>query len=135
MPEEPPPNDQAPFYWLGTDAGTWKRLKPLARTSRKEPTRAEQLLWQALRGGQLGQRFRRQHAILGFVADFVCLETKLIVEVDGQVHTDQGDYDAQRTELLTSLGYRVIRFANEEVEDHLPEVLARIRKELYPPNP
>jgi very-short-patch-repair endonuclease len=102
----------------------------MARANRKEPTRAEQLLWEALRGNQLGQRFRRQHAILSFIVDFVCLEAKLIIEADGEIHLDQGEYDTQRTEMLASLGYRVIRFANQEIEEKLVNVLTLIKNEL-----
>ncbi len=112
-------------------AEKWKVLKEFARHNRNEPTQAEDVLWQALRNRKLEDfKFRRQHAIEEFIADFACLNPRVVVEVDGEIHEQQQEYDALRTEYLNSLGFRVIRFTNEEVLHQTPQVLEKIRKEL-----
>ena len=105
-----------------TDAKHWKTLKGYSRANRKAPTEAENLLWQELRGQKLGAKFRRQHAIDGFIVDFVCLAVKLIVEVDGDIHqeTTQAEYDAGRTYELQELGYTLLRFSNGQITHNLP---------------
>ena len=107
-------------------------LKAFARENRNNQTNAEKCLWQCLRGGELGVKFKRQHIIYDFIADFVCLEHKLIVEVDGAYHfTDsQMEYDVYRTKDLEKFGFRVIRFTNDEVINETEKVLTIIRKEL-----
>ena len=72
-------------------------IKDFAQENRKNPTEAENILWQNLRNKRLGYRFRRQHAIGDFIVDFVCIEKKLVVEVDGEVHEKQQEYDEART--------------------------------------
>jgi very-short-patch-repair endonuclease len=73
---------------------------------RKEMSRAESLVWDVVRGGKLGVKFRRQHPVEGYIADFACIEAKLIVEVDGLSHDDdaQRAYDAKRTRVLAEAG-------------------------------
>jgi very-short-patch-repair endonuclease len=115
-----------------TPAAVWKDLKPLAREMRKEPTEAEDVLWQRLRGKQLGARFRRQHAIDRFIVDFYAHEPRLIIEVDGPVHETQKEYDAMRQSFLESLGYRVLRFTNEQVLQDVHAVLRVIQAALEP---
>ncbi|WP_236631264.1 type ISP restriction/modification enzyme [Chloroflexus sp. MS-G] len=115
-----------------TPAAVWKYLKPLAREMRKEPTEAEDVLWQHLRGKQLGVRFRRQHAIDRFIVDFYARDPRLIIEVDGSIHETQEEYDAMRQAFLESLGYRVLRFTNEQVLQDIQGVLAVIRAVLEP---
>ena len=100
---------------------------------RKNMTEAERILWSALRRKQLnGRRFRRQHPIDRFIADFYCHEARLVVEVDGGIHQlrDQREYDIGRSDELDSLGLRVIRFTNEQVKNKLQEVLSEIKKWL-----
>lgn len=106
------------------------------RDLRKRQTRAEAVLWQALRNRQLnGKKFLRQHPIRFeldgakqfFVADFYCHEARLVVEVDGGVHETQKEYDAFRTYIINELGIRVIRFPNKDVMFHLGEVLNQIQ--------
>ncbi|MCL4878074.1 MAG: DUF559 domain-containing protein [Anaerolineae bacterium] len=109
----------------------WEKLKPLAREMRHEPTAAEDSLWQALRGQQLGGKFRRQHTIERFIVDFYCHEAGLIIEVDGESHDYTQEEDAVRQAFLESLGYRVIRFTNEEVLTELPSVLMVIKEALH----
>jgi very-short-patch-repair endonuclease len=115
-----------------TPAAVWKYLKPLAREMRKEPTEAEDVLWQHLRGKQLGVRFRRQHAIDCFIVDFYARDPRLIIEVDGSIHETQEEYDSMRQAFLESLGYRVLRFTNEQVLQDIQGVLAVIRAVLEP---
>lgn len=93
-------------------------LKPkLQRRLRNALTAAEQKLWQRLRGRQLdGCKFRRQHPYYDFILDFVCLERKLVVEVDGGQHADSST-DAQRDAFLLLDGFRVLRFWNNESDD------------------
>ncbi|MBN8595529.1 MAG: endonuclease domain-containing protein [Anaerolineae bacterium] len=96
---------------------------------RHQPTPAEDHLWQYLRGRRLnGAKFRRQHAIGPFIVDFVCIEERLIVEVDGLIHEqpDQQDRDGNRQAHLEGLGYRVLRFTNDEVLQSAQAVLAVI---------
>lgn len=106
-------------------------LKPAARAMRHEPTAAELALWQGLRSrGLAGAKFRRQSVIDRFIVDFVCLERKLIVEVDGDIHDQQPERDAEREAIPRDLGYRVVRVRNEEVMGQFERVLARIEAAL-----
>ena len=92
------------------------QTKKLQRTLRKNMTDAEIKLWSALRYGQMnGHKFRRQHPFENYVLDFVCLERKLVVEVDGSQHMDAIIKDAERTKVLKQAGFRVMRFWNNEV--------------------
>ena len=113
-----------------TDSKTWQALKDHARENRKNPTEAEDALWQAVRNNALGFRFRRQHAIGRFIVDFVCIEKKLIVEVDGAIHQNQIREDEERTAILEHEGFRVIRFTNTEVLQQLPFVIEKIKSTL-----
>jgi len=95
---------------------------------RKEPTVAENLLWQELRSHKLHNlKFRRQHSINKFIVDFYCREIKLIIKVDGEIHTFQRENDLIRQEFLEELGYRVLRFKNEEIINNIEKVLEMIR--------
>src|SRR5574337_359139 len=85
-----------------------------ARALRREMTDSERHLWSRLRGEQLGVKFRRQHPFGAYVADFVCLEPKLIVELDGSQHVDQIEYDAVRDRFFRAHGFEVLRFAIDE---------------------
>jgi len=108
--------------------------REFARTLRKHPTRAEDILWQRLRGSHFhGAKFRRQVPFDRFVVDFYCYAAKLVVEIDGVQHEWFADYDKGRTEILERFGVRMLRFTNAEVCDDLDAVLARIREELRLP--
>lgn len=123
-------------YWEAANPVLYSLLKEHARRMRKQPTKAEQMLWNALGGKNLdGHKFRRQHIIGEFIADFICLKKNLIVEVDGSIHQlpDNQKSDAERTQWLEQQGYRVIRFTNDEVLGNLEEVLDIIDKELQAP--
>ena len=87
-----------------------------SRALRRDQTEAERKLWSMLRNRQLdGCKFRRQQPIDRYFADFACVEARLIVELDGGQHSDRVLHDAERTEILERLGWRVIRFWNHEV--------------------
>jgi 5-methyltetrahydrofolate--homocysteine methyltransferase len=108
-------------------------LKTFVKEQRSNPTEAENTLWQLLRGKQLeGYKFRRQHIIDTFIADFVCLSKKLVVEVDGLIHQlpDNLISDEDRTRQLNVLGFTVIRFTNDEVLYQTEQVLENIAKTL-----
>jgi very-short-patch-repair endonuclease len=105
-----------------------------ARALRRQATRAETILWAELRGSRFhGAKFRRQVPIDRYVADFYCHAAKLVIELDGKQHEWFADYDAGRTDIIESRGFRVLRFTNQEVCDDLKSVLARIRAELRLP--
>ena len=96
-----------------------------ARELRRNATPKERKLWQHLRNRRLGgYKFRRQASVGGPVADFLCAEKRLIVELDGGQHSEEAD--ARRTAHLEALGYRVIRFWNNEINESLEAVLERI---------
>ena len=115
-----------------TPARVWHFLKPTVREMRKHPTPAEEALWQRLRGEQLGVKFRRQHSIDRFIVDFYAREPRLIIEVDGPIHETQKEYDALRQSMLEELGYRVLRFTNDQVLQDIEQVIATIRAALAP---
>jgi very-short-patch-repair endonuclease len=99
----------------------------LAKELRRRMTREERILWQRLRTDQLdGFHFRRQQVIDGYIVDFYCHAAALVVEIDGAVHQEQWEYDAQRDQVLAARGLRVLRVKNNEIHDDLAGVLARI---------
>ncbi|HEX4792294.1 MAG TPA: DUF559 domain-containing protein [Humisphaera sp.] len=107
-----------------------KELLTHARDMRQKPAPAEQKIWYRLRDRRLnGFKFRRQVAIGAYIADFVCEACKLIVELDGDSHADQRQYDERRTAELNAHGYAVIRFLNTDVHDHLDTVLLEILRQ------
>ena len=105
-----------------------------AKEMRANPTDAEAFLWAQLKGKKLGSKFRQQHLIDDFIVDFVCLTKQLIIEVDGKIHDLQKEKDEARTAVLENLGYKVIRFSNEEVIMNIEEVLVKIKTELSTQN-
>ncbi|HYW13752.1 MAG TPA: DUF559 domain-containing protein [Longimicrobium sp.] len=103
-------------------------LEQQARELRRESTSAEQVLWDALRAGRLdGLRFRRQHPVGRFVLDFYCAAHRLCIEVDGPVHEQQREHDADRDEALLLHGIRTLRFTNDAVFRDLLTVVEAIR--------
>jgi leucyl-tRNA synthetase len=101
-----------------------------AQEMRANPTPAEAKLWQSLKGKKLDVKFRQQHLIDDYIVDFVCLDRKLIIEVDGPIHDFQKEDDDNRTFNLEVKGYKVIRFKNEEVIGNIDKVLSQIKLEL-----
>ena len=92
------------------------RSGKLQRTLRNNVSHAEQALWHLLRNRQIcGLKFRRQHPFSNYILDFVCLENKLVIEVDGGQHGQQAKYDENRTQKLQAAGFRVLRFWDSEV--------------------
>ena len=116
--------------YMTTDAHTWLGVKEHVVENRKNSTEAEAFLWKNLKGKKLGYKIRRQHAIDKFIADFVCLEKKTVIEIDGIYHDFQKEQDEHRTQILTELGFSVIRFKNEEVFANPEKVLAEIKSYL-----
>jgi len=109
------------------------KFKARARTLRASQTSAEAKLWQALRNRRLARwKFRRQHSIDRYVVDFVTLDGKLIVEVDGVTHAEPSELakDAARTEVLEACGFLVVRVSNTDVYDNLEGVLEMIEGTL-----
>jgi very-short-patch-repair endonuclease len=96
----------------------------------RELTPAERKLWSHLRSNQLGIDFRRQHAIGPYITDFCCIKKKLIIELDGGQHLEQEAYDNERTTFLSSKGYRVLRFWNNDVLNDLDGVMHVILEAL-----
>jgi very-short-patch-repair endonuclease len=113
-------------------------LKKLARDNRKRSTCAENRFWyEVLRNKQLGFKFLRQKPLAGYIVDFYCSELLLVIEIDGESHTNRQAYDARRTDRLNSLGIRVARYTNDEVlqntegiHDNLLRILKRRAKEI-----
>jgi very-short-patch-repair endonuclease len=98
-----------------------------ARELRREMTPAERTLWQALRGNKLGGfHFRRQQIMAGYIVDFYCHAANLVIELDGDVHLRQQEYDSERDGVLSEMGLSVLRFPNKDIEQNLPGLLSRI---------
>ena len=109
-----------------------KHLTAYARANRKEPTPAENLLWQKiLRNRQFhGYKFLRQKPIGPFIADFYCAELNVIIEIDGDSHAEHTDYDARRTAFPKSRGLRVLRYANHDILSTLSGVYEHLQTQL-----
>ena len=98
-----------------------------AKQQRRTMTMAERLLWQQVRANRLGGfHFRRQQIVAGYIVDFYCHAAGLVVEVDGPIHEQQRDYDNERDDALSNLGFRIMRFSNNDVLHNLDAVLDRI---------
>jgi cyclase len=110
-------------------------VKPIfvrADELRKNSTEDEKLLWKHLKANQLGVRFKRQHPVWMYIADFYCHELKLVIEVDGSVHNvkEVMEYDKVREEDIVSFGIRVIRFTNTEIKADISSVIDKIRNTI-----
>ena len=128
----PQEEEHAPKYQTAR-ASSYPLLKELAQKQKDNQTEAETFLWNNLRGKKLSNfKFRRQHIIDQFIADFVCLERQLIIEVDGGYHSLPEVHlsDNQRTEFLSTLGYKVLRFTNEQILNEIDVVLEEIHRVL-----
>ena len=119
------------------DDGMWKCAPASsfgkATVLRNNETDAEKLLWEKLRNNNLGGfKFRRQHPISLYIADFYCHKLKLIIEVDGEYHytKDQIPKDEERTKILEFNGIRVIRFCNDEILSNIEKALKEIETYL-----
>jgi very-short-patch-repair endonuclease len=102
-----------------------------ARELRRSPTHVERLLWNRLRFWQIdGFKFRRQQPLGNYIADFVCFERRLIVEIDGGQHSAQRQYDAKRDSWLHDQGFIVLRFWNSDIVENMDGVLQSILDNL-----
>ena len=121
-------NDE--LRWAASDR--YSLLKDWARENRKNPTEAETILWEQIRNRNLKTKFFRQYIIADYIVDFVSLEAKLIIEVDGAYHSEyeQQQYDEGRTERLESIGFKVIRFTNNEIILQTDQVIDTIKNVL-----
>ena len=129
---EEPTHDTFASVWGAhtADSTQYDLLKANAEKNRKNPTEAESILWDMLKGNNIGLHFRRQHIILDYIVDFICIEKGLVIELDGGYHNDpeQKEYDERRTAHLQQLGYTELRFANEELLTNPDAVIARIKE-------
>ena len=116
--------------WNTAEPTLYNLISPLRKDLKNNQTEAEHILWKQLKANQLGVKFRRQHIIGRFIADFVCLPAKLIIEADGKIHENQKEYDEQRTEYLNEKGFKVIRFTNDEIITNINSVIDKIKKAL-----
>lgn len=105
--------------------------RQFARKLRRHATEAEDILWSLIRNRQIdGLKFRRQVPLLGYTVDFLCIERRLIIELDGRQHGWEHDYDSARTEEIERHGFKIIRFTNAEAIGDRDAVIAAIRKAL-----
>lgn len=118
--------------WATANAYSYCAVENNAVKNRRPMTQAEEVLWQELRGTKLGVHFRRQHVIGTYIADFVSLKNRFIIEVDGEYHQlpEHQLLDAERTKYFEQKGYRVIRFTNAQVLNDLEMVMSRLIKAL-----
>jgi len=130
----PTPSDGGGAGSAGYLTGNSKIIGTLlsrAKEMRKNPTKAESLLWNELRTKKLGNKFRQQHPIDNYIVDFVCLSKRLIIEVDGEIHQYQLEKDGERELLLKEKkGFRILRFTNDEVINNRETVLSKIKETL-----
>ena len=115
--------------WKGAPSDSFSKAQFL----RRNETKAEKLLWEKLRNNQLGGlKFRRQHPVNIYIADFYCHKFKLIIELDGDYHNqeEQKQKDEVRTEVLRLNDLKIIRFKNEEVEQDINQVLITIKNKI-----
>jgi very-short-patch-repair endonuclease len=115
-------------------------MKSRARALRRNMTDAERILWRSLRDRKMGGwKFRRQHPIRPFIVDFVCVERRLIIEVDGGQHASKVQADASRSSYLRKKGYKILRFWNNQVlnesEAILDMILAALNDDTPSPRP
>ena len=106
------------------------KTKHQAIQLRKKSTPAERKLWSRIRDDQLGVTFRRQHAVGNYIPDFCSPKAKLIIELDGSQHLEQEEYDEERTKYLETLGYKVIRFWNNQIMKDIDGVILVIMHAL-----
>ncbi|GAA0563294.1 endonuclease domain-containing protein [Rhizomicrobium electricum] len=113
-----------------------QRLISNARQMRHEPTDAERKFWFAVRGRKFdGYKFKRQYPVGPYIADFVCLDQRLIVELDGGQHAQQAEYDIKRTDFLQSRGFRILRVWNDDFLRTPDAILEGVWRALTAPSP
>mgnify|MGYP000875158092 CR=1 FL=1 len=105
----------------------------IAREFRNNPTRAENILWNAIKRDQiLGYRFRRQYIVAGFIIDFYCPKLRLGIEVDGEIHNldDNRIRDLERENIISQYNINIIRFTNKEIKDNILTVLNNLKAKI-----
>jgi MurNAc alpha-1-phosphate uridylyltransferase len=121
------------FGYQWADPSTYKLISEFAKENRSTPTPAEEKLWTLLKTKELeGHKFRRQHIIGSYITDFVCLDKRLVIEIDGLIHQlpENKEADKIRTQWLNYIGFKVIRFINDEVLNKTDETIQTILIEL-----
>ena len=129
-PNPPPSGEGKVQSYLTADKKKYDSLKKKALEMRKEPTPPEELLWKSIENDALGVRFRRQHVVDNFIADFICLTHNLVLEVDGGVHNNLQERDKERDGVFSNLGFKVLRFTNIEIFTDIENVILKITNEL-----
>ncbi len=118
-------NELEKSMYYGATASAFEK----ARQLRNQMTKEELMLWERIKGKQVcNVRFRRQHPINTFIADFYCHEAKLVIELDGKIHLQSIEYDIERTKIIENFNIKVIRFENEEVLTKINDVILQITK-------
>jgi len=105
-------------------------IKNFRTELKKNPTKAEDILWHFLKSKKTGHQLRKQHVVDNFIVDFICIRKKLVIEVDGKIHLQQKEQDELRTARLNVKGFKVIRFTNEEVLENPKRVADNIKQIL-----
>ena len=116
--------------YVTADKFSYKYIKEARDKMKKNQTPAEQVVWEQLRAKKMWYKIRRKHIIDNFFVDFVCLSQKLIIEIDWEIHSFQKERDELRTERLSQLGYKVMRFDNKEVLWDINGVIRKVKQEL-----
>lgn len=104
--------------------------KEKRRELRKNMTESEKVLWARLKNDALGVRFRRQFSIGHYIADFYCPRKKLVIEIDGDIHINQKEYDTVRDKFMKNFGITVLRFWNNDIQYDLDKTILQIKKAL-----
>ncbi len=125
----PDDGDFKPGY-ITANERSYPLIKEIRIKLKDNPTKAEKIMWELLRNKKTGYKIRRQHIIENFIADFVCLLKRVIIELDGKIHLQQQESDELRTQRLNDLGFEVIRFTNEEVYANADLVAEKIKQYL-----
>ncbi len=116
--------------FMTADPVIYKRIKEIQEYQKKYSTKSERIMWNYLRNKKTGHKIRRQHIIDRYIADFVCLNKKLVIEIDGMIHIKQREYDEFRTSILNELGFEVIRFSNDDILKDSEAVVLQIKEKL-----
>lgn len=119
-----------PLKNIVTEQKVTKEKLQRAKELRRNMTPAEKILWKELRANKLGVHFRRQQVIAGFIVDFYCHKSALVIEFDGDIHDLQHEEDLRREKVLSEIGLKIIRFRNDEVVKKLSMVVERIQKQI-----
>lgn len=122
--------EKSRHLWQVADSSTYSRLKEFAKTNRTNQTEAELVFWNLAKSSGLGEKCRRQYVIGRYIVDFFFRKSMLIVELDGGYHNEpeQKKFDINRQEWLCQMGYKVIRFTNDEVLCDVNNVIKKVKQ-------